>query len=1201
MEQLRKAFQKHDTLGDGRCDPSQFRNVLSAFGVTNGVNNVVKRFTSDGRVDYREFLDYFDKSRKEKASSSPKQTTIASNQPNSNVLSSPRSLTNTPNKKENNPGLLEIKLFNFRKTIEKELKKLDQQNSGLVAKDSFVHVLGKCGFDNTEAINTIVGSVGSGEHVNYELFLSLIGPNEQRSAMSLPQRGIRGDRKVFHELNASFYDQLKNKDPLSCGLIEENQFKKVIVSHFPSNYLPSLNERIKECTSGGKVDYNQFVMKILEDKRLENSEYSPRGIKTYPYKTSEILDAELNPDAKPKFEGSLATFPKRDSVGDILSFTPEHTNEERPLKRYVSPTFKSDFTLSVASQENDSSKILTTPLKSPLLQFSEYEKEEKKYGKKISPHKESTIERTPSKKHFQNTVINASDDNPLCNPKSDSSYAQLQEMKRKNHELREAINKVRTELNRNKILKNQISDTLDNCGEISSSEMKNMILKAGIGLSEEQVNYVINKCDHNKDGFIDYYDYNTLTAGVGESAFETNLQNNGLLKEEAVERSQKPKKQFPNAPTFKHQIQVGFRKENTPLPNQKLADISAEKTLQPSQVQTQDVAEDDERAEVVPEPSTIIDEAQQMVEDGTSFTLSDTTSEANTSVVPSSSIASSKQLQHSTKSNYRLLAFHVADKLKSSAPSMQKAFKSFLLDKDGTISQKEFLNGLTKMGISISPEEVDSLMKNITQDKKLNYTNFAKLIDSSYWGYSKHQDSVDEPSPRRVSKEEEIINRRIRSELVDSTGMNPVQIRESLRSVDNDKQMSLPPERFKIALKLINPSLPDWIVDRAVRKSALDNGRCDYNKFLCDLGFKLPDDNNVFTQQVVKKQDVFNVENQKELLDLGALNRSCYDLDDCSTCQTPRKDEQTLEKSMGKKKTILLNSSISNLLENENTASPTTFTPKGVRYSSTPPSRNPLFGEDISSSGIKVGYSSKPKEESMSSKKVFEKEYNLSSGIGTFVNELPEVQSPRKMLNLQLSSTFDLSGQQPSTQTTKKSAKKLYSQKHNTEISIVSKEPQSPRAKQTQKQKIDTKELLFSKMEEHHKSAKDAFRKMDAYSRGSLSIEDVQRVFKDMNVHVSKDEIKKVFNIEDNRNAEPINFTQFAATFKPAENVAKEDPHPPSPRGKVAKHNQSSLDYLLKGEGKTLTQDASRGRSNSVPNRRDMFRSLSGNIISWQE
>lgn len=554
-----------------------------------------------------------------------------------------------------------------------------------------------------------------------------------------------------------------------------------------------------------------------------------------------------------------------------------------------------------------------------------------------------------------------------------------------------------------------------------------MILKSGVGLSEDQLNYVINKCDRNKDGFIDYYDFNTLMVGVGESAFETHLLHNGLLKQGTEEKKPKPKKQFPDVPTFKDQIQVGTKQEVNPFPVSKLDyKISSEEVFEQKQVQSVD----DQKSDILCEPSQTIVQEKHEVEEQSSPPPHVTESEANISVVPPSPALSSKHTEFSTKVNSKLLAFTVADKLKSLAPSMQKAFKTFSLDKDGTISQKEFYNGLTKMGITISPDEVDSLISGITKDKKLNFSNFSKLVDSSYWGYNKHQKLVDETSPRRSSKEEEIINKRIRAELIENTGMKPIQIRESIRCLDNEKQLSLSPEKFRKALQSINPSLPDWILDRAVRTSELDNGRCDYNKFLRDIGIKLPDDTNMFKhlQQAVPKRDIFRVEDKVDALDLKSLNRVPNDVEVIIDCQTPRKDEQTLEKSMGKKKTILLNSSISDLLENENATSPR-MTPKGVRYSSTPPSRNPLFGEESSSSGIKVGYSSKPKEEAVSSKKVFEKDHSLSSGIGSFVNDVPEIHSPRKMLNLQLNSSLDLSGNLPITLPEKKSSKKLYSQR----------------------------------------------------------------------------------------------------------------------------------------------------------------------------
>ena len=172
MEQLRKEFERTDSRREGKCDPSHFKKVLSKFGVTTGVNNVVKRFSNEGLVNYNDFLGYFEQSRSKRPSSVPSNTVIEQPpQKPKKVVDSPIVEKPIPSQKPRKMDSVETKLYTFRTAIEKDLKQIDKENKGTVGVDSFKKVLGKC-FDNQDVIKSIVGSISSGN--NGKLFLDLL-------------------------------------------------------------------------------------------------------------------------------------------------------------------------------------------------------------------------------------------------------------------------------------------------------------------------------------------------------------------------------------------------------------------------------------------------------------------------------------------------------------------------------------------------------------------------------------------------------------------------------------------------------------------------------------------------------------------------------------------------------------------------------------------------------------------------------------------------------------------------------------------------------------------------------------------------------------------------------------------------------------------------------------------------------------------
>jgi Ca2+-binding EF-hand superfamily protein len=66
MEILRKELAQYDKANQGSISTDEFRSVLNKFGVGHGLNIVVKKFGRDNKIDYGEFLHYFENSKKMK-------------------------------------------------------------------------------------------------------------------------------------------------------------------------------------------------------------------------------------------------------------------------------------------------------------------------------------------------------------------------------------------------------------------------------------------------------------------------------------------------------------------------------------------------------------------------------------------------------------------------------------------------------------------------------------------------------------------------------------------------------------------------------------------------------------------------------------------------------------------------------------------------------------------------------------------------------------------------------------------------------------------------------------------------------------------------------------------------------------------------------------------------------------------------------
>jgi len=167
--------------------------------------------------------------------------------------------------------------------------------------------------------------------------------------------------------------------------------------------------------------------------------------------------------------------------------------------------------------------------------------------------------------------------------------------------------------------------------------------------------------------------------------------------------------------------------------------------------------------------------------------------------------------------------------------------------------------------------------------------------------------------------------------------------------------------------------------------------------------------------------------------------------------------------------------------------------------------------------------------------------------------------------------------------------------------------PPSPRGK-TQPRN-ESKEQLLKKFQVQFTSTRNAFRKMDSNCNGQISVNDIQRELKTMNLHMSKDEVKKLFKVADQ---DKITYEKFSSVINPPPSayVQKEkkpeevpppkpsvvEAAPASPRP-ISKRNESGdVKDLLSWSKPAHLQEGNRSRS--VPTKRDAFVG-SGNIITW--
>ncbi|EFC41932.1 predicted protein [Naegleria gruberi] len=1227
MEQLRKEFQKLDSRKDGKCDPSQFKKVLSRFGVTSGINNVVKRFSNEGLVNYNDFLGYFEESRTIRKQATIKQNDITPSpqQTSPRPIEKPSPSQKPQVKKVEN---IESKLYTLRTNIEKDLKNIDKNNSGSVPVENFKNVLGKC-FENQDVIKSIVGSVSNGKTVNYELFLSLISsPPSSEIVSSTIEQGSKSDKRVFNN-GSKMMEHFKSSDPLRSGLVDETYFNNVISKYVDPFKAEKFQEKVAHHSFDGKVDYNAFMTNFAE---LSTDEEELRGIKCFPRPPSCILDSNIT---YPNLKG-LATFPRKDSLGTLLS-----TDLPSPSTQSINDITKPSPTYY--------SRIFAPPdpfrefeQKDIVLQFSEYDGSEegpKKRGKKISQPLERD-EKSPRKRQISGSE-KESDDNPLSISSVQTTYEKIMETKKKNNDMREGLRKVKEVFKKNKNISSSLTETLDGMGQLKPSDLDKFLSKNGVTLSEDQLTFVVQKCDRNGDGMLDYFDIanNLLHDTSHVNAFDSHLSLNGSVKDGSFEQSPASPRKILN----KAQIQSPDFKIDSSKPNpmktlehiqHAIADIDEnlktpvklkERTEMETPIQTPINLTDifDSLKDVIVQSPVIETPKSKTVE----------TPKTQSTIKKKEILSTSKEVRE-VKEVDRALVKKISEKIKISK-TMQQAFQYFDKDRDGNITPEEFSNGLSNMGFTVTKSEASQIMGLVSSDPKLSYANFSKLVEDSYWDkFPESKQRSPKSTPKKViNRSDEIVNKKIRSELMDYSSLRPAQIRESMRTFDKERNSWLPPDKFKKALKVINPNLSEWMIDRAVRQSLIDTGKCDYNKFFDNVGFDLPSDEiefrNIPNVRNYKRDTILDLSDVRdpllclEINNFGRITNNSVTIGsgEIISHNTPVKGDYPLEKHLGRKsagKPLPDTFNVSDMEPQQNEpqsprrlsisqepSTPQPSSPRTGRYSSTPPQRNPLFGDDNNTSqkpiGIKVGFVPTGTIVSTSQLRTnYDKKENLNKGLASFVSE--RLESPKKVIRSQTPQTD-----------VKRSSKKLYSDiKQQTEINIergeIDTTTASPRRRNQSIPPQDTKQAILSKVEEHHKTARDAFRKISSSGKNiaSVTINEMQKALKDMNLHIPSDELKKTFEVKDN--TEKINFEKFASVIKPSQiEPTPQEPRyaspPMSPRSQLAVQNrnqQSSLKELLNWDSKKAVTNVSTSpsRSQSVPTKKDVFRG-SGNIITW--
>ena len=160
--------------------------------------------------------------------------------------------------------------------------------------------------------------------------------------------------KAYHTVDKKMLESFGKYDPSHTGLISEPTFRSILGNTVRPHEFSDLLEIAKQNSVDGSVDYNNFMLAVLKEKR-DNSSSNPVGIKTF----------------KPVLESS-ADLPRymKDEVKEVLE-TPD-LNAQKPHQRN-NPTFESHVFDPPTPQERKEVEFSVT-------KFSEHYEEEKKRG-----------------------------------------------------------------------------------------------------------------------------------------------------------------------------------------------------------------------------------------------------------------------------------------------------------------------------------------------------------------------------------------------------------------------------------------------------------------------------------------------------------------------------------------------------------------------------------------------------------------------------------------------------------------------------------------------------------------------------------------------------------------------------------------------------------------------------------------------------
>jgi Ca2+-binding EF-hand superfamily protein len=506
--------------------------------------------------------------------------------------------------------------------------------------------------------------------------------------------------------------------------------------------------------------------------------------------------------------------------------------------------------------------------------------------------------------------------------------------------------------------------------------------------------------------------------------------------------------------------------------------------------------------------------------------------------------------------------------------TLREMFLKFDSDHDGSISRQDFKTGLQNLGITLSDQNMNRVVDKLRGgEDKIDYVKFCDYVttyEPTKSNVGKSKDLVRHVPVSTPTKDSHLdndnqafINRRVRAELDEACQGKSIKVREAFRAMDKDhtKEMDVP--TFKRALKSLGNEVPDWILDRAVRIAEKD-GTCNYEKFLNDVGYSMPHDEEFYNRIGKNWRDEERtvtgpfVPPYVKLMRAGRYANTPNDSGDIighsqsirsKSAFDPHRRISTITRGSGD----ILSQEFymrehppsvpvrfetnSPILQNSPIPSPIA----SHRYSPRVESRNPLLPTDESklfaskrrietpNSGMELKLWSErakfdnrqashlsndialaPSSKIMTPprrKKAGEHSAHTSTGDHIFsgyetTNVVPEVRGVRKF-----------------------SDAKTFSHQFNAHSHNQKKTPEK-QAKEPRRD--DIQDLLKNKIYLNFHKTKEAFRRLDRDNDGILSIQDVQNGLRDLNIVASKNDLRKVLP-----NKEQITYKDFSDAFAP--------------------------------------------------------------------